>query len=68
MREYLGMVMEEAPVDAKDIQQASLADPISGRVIKRIKSGGWRDCDPMEIAYYQVRDHAAHRHRWDPTH
>ena len=48
--------MEEAPVNARDIQQASVADPLIGRVIKRVVSGAWRDCDPMEERYYRVRD------------
>lgn len=56
MREYVGMVMEEAPVKARDIQQASVADPLISRVIKRVVNGAWRDCDPMEEPYYRVRD------------
>ena len=39
MREYVGMVMEEAPINVKDIQQASTADPLINRVIKRVVDG-----------------------------
>jgi hypothetical protein len=34
MREYVGMVMEEAPIRVEDIQQASAADPLISRVVK----------------------------------
>ena len=47
--------MEEAPINAKDIQQTSI-DPLISRVIKRVVDGAWRDGESMEEPFYRVRD------------
>ena len=56
MREYVSMVLEEAPVGIGDIQRASEGDALVHSIMKRVITSTWRDLSPAEEPYMLVRE------------
>ena len=56
MREYVNMVLEEAPVGMDEIQRASEDDPLISSLMKRVITVSWRDLNPQESSYFLVRE------------
>ena len=55
MREYVNMVLEEAPVAIDKIQRASEDDLLIGSLKKRVITASWRDLSPQEESYFLMR-------------
>ena len=56
MREYVNMVLEEAPVGIDEIRRASEDDPLISSLMKRVITASWRDRNPQEEPYFLVRE------------
>ena len=56
LHEYVGLVLEAAPVSLDDIRCAARDDPVASKVTQRVLTNSWHDLSSCEQQYYLIRD------------
>ena len=56
LHEYVGLVLEAAPVAADDIRCATADDPLLSKVMQHILTCSWHNMLPSEQPFYMDRD------------
>lgn len=56
MDEYIGMILEEAPVGLREIQQATEDDALMNSVLRRVVTNNWNGYTSTEEPYFLIRD------------
>ena len=55
MKEFVGLVLTEAPVSVEDLKKATDVDPVLGLLRTRILSGSWSKLSEAEDVYFKAR-------------
>eukprot|EP00117_Sycon_ciliatum_P026714 scpid19450/ scgid21866/ Transposon Ty3-I Gag-Pol polyprotein; Gag3-Pol3; Transposon Ty3-2 TYA-TYB polyprotein; Capsid protein; p24; Spacer peptide p3; Nucleocapsid protein p11; Ty3 protease; p16; Spacer peptide J; Reverse transcriptase/ribonuclease H; p55; Integrase p52; Integrase p49 len=56
MAEFIGLVLEECPVNIDDIAKATSDDPLLRSIQQRVLMQSWSQVTPAEEPYYLIRD------------
>eukprot|EP00117_Sycon_ciliatum_P027910 scpid26178/ scgid22563/ Retrovirus-related Pol polyprotein from transposon opus; Protease; Reverse transcriptase; Endonuclease len=56
MKEYVGLILGEAPISCEDVRLATDTDGQLSRVRNRVLQGKWNTCDGSDEVYFRIRD------------
>ena len=56
MAEFIGLVLEECPVNVEDITKATQDDPLMRSIQQRVLAQSWAHITASEEPYFVVRD------------